>query len=79
MFDIIISLIRDISVFKNTLKETHCLNIDKIDLIRNLSEVLSNEKLNRLLEIILNTKGNIDKNANFQMAITSLLLSMQEV
>lgn len=79
VFDIIISLIRDISVFKNTLKETHCLNIDKIDLIRNLSEVLSNEKLNRLLEIILNTKGNIDKNANFQMAITSLLLSMQEV
>jgi len=79
VFDILITLIRDISIFKNTLNEAYCLNIDKIDMVKNLSGILSNEKLNRLLEIILNTKGNIDNNVNYQMAITSLLLDLQEV
>ncbi|MCX7695721.1 MAG: AAA family ATPase [Caloramator sp.] len=79
VFDIIITLLRDISVFKNTLREDYCLNIDKIDLIRNLSGVFSYERLNKFLELFLNAKGNIDKNANFQMAITVLLLDLQEV
>lgn len=79
VFDIIITLLRDISVFKNTLREDYCLNIDKIDLIRNLSGVFSYERLNKFLELFLIAKGNIDKNANFQMAITVLLLDLQEV
>ncbi|MBZ4664174.1 MAG: family ATPase [Caloramator sp.] len=79
VFDIIITLLRDISVFKNTLREDYCLNIDKIGVIRNLSGAFSHERLNKFLELFLSAKGNIDKNANFQMAVTVLLLDLQEV
>lgn len=79
VFDIIVTILRDISVFKNTLREDYCLNIDKIDVIRNLSGVFSHERLNKFLELFLNAKDNIDKNANFQMAVTVLLLDLQEV
>ncbi|WDC85080.1 DNA polymerase III subunit delta' C-terminal domain-containing protein [Caloramator sp. mosi_1] len=72
-------MLRDISVFKDTLREEYCLNIDKIDVIRDLSSVFSFNRLNKFLELFLNAKGNIDKNANFQMAITVLLLDLQEV
>lgn len=79
VFDILLSFLRDISLYKNTFNEEFVLNKDKLPIIIELSRSLSYNRLNKLLDIMLNIRSNIKKNANYQMAITALLISIQEV
>lgn len=79
VFDILISLIRDISIYKNTLNQSYVLNKDKLSIIIELSNSLSYNRLNKVMELFLNIKDKINKNANYQMAVTALLIDLQEV
>lgn len=78
ILDIILYWFRDLILYKELGKSELLLNKDKISLLS--SQVfLKEERINDIIEKVAKVKKDIQRNVNYQLAIETMLLSMQEV
>ena len=78
MLNIIISLVRDILIYRETRHEDKIINIDKLESIVKLSEQLSYSHLISILNYVEKTRINFKNNANYSMAIDVMLMGFME-
>ncbi|MCI5628192.1 MAG: DNA polymerase III subunit delta', partial [Clostridium sp.] len=78
MLNIIISLVRDILVYRETRNKHKIINIDKLESIDILTEQLSYNHLISILNYIEKTRINFKNNANYSMAINVMLMGFME-
>ncbi len=76
--NILLSFYRDIIVFKETNKNNFIINQDKINLINEQSRLYTKKNLYKKLDTVLNTKNQLDRNANYNLTIEVLLLKIKE-
>lgn len=74
----ILSYVRDIMVYKDIGNEEYIINLDKIIDIKKIAEIFSYKKLNKIIDIVNNTKNNLQSNVNAAMAYRIMLLKIQE-
>ncbi len=79
LFTIMLSFIRDIMVYKETGNEDIVINKDKIKSVSYMSREVSFTKLNKLVNVINDTKYSLDRNANAAMTLDVMLLNILEV
>lgn len=79
LFTIMLSFIRDIMIYKETGNEDIVINKDKIKSVSYMSREVSFTKLNKLVNIINDTKYSLDRNANAAMTLDVMLLNILEV
>ena len=79
IFDVFITIIRDIIVFKEVGDKGLLINIDKYEEIKDLANVFSLGKLNDMIKIIEETRKSIKSNVNSSLAFITMVLRMQEV
>lgn len=77
--DCFISYIRDALVYKETNRENIIINTDKIDRIKELASMFSFNQLNDIIEIIKETRSNLQSNVNIALSYDNMLLKMMEV
>ncbi|MCF6462382.1 DNA polymerase III subunit delta' [Clostridium sp. Cult1] len=78
ILDIILYWFRDIMIYKQVGDSSLIINRDKIPLLSDVS-YLNIERINDIIDNIVDTKQNIDRNVNYQLAIETMFLEMQEV
>ncbi|NLY66669.1 MAG: DNA polymerase III subunit delta' [Tissierellia bacterium] len=78
IMDIILYWFRDLLIYKETENPNLILNRDKIQLLFN-ETFLDTEKINDIIDNVMDTKRLIEQNVNFQLAVETMLLNMQEV
>lgn len=78
VLDIILYWFRDLMIFQQARDSELIINRDKIPLLSNQS-YLNVDRINDIIDNIIETKQNIDKNVNYQLSIETMLLGMQEV
>ncbi|MFT5875324.1 MAG: DNA polymerase-3 subunit delta' [Clostridium sp.] len=74
-----LSYIRDTIIYKEIEEEKLIINIDKLLSIKELANIFSFNKLNGIINIINDTRENLDRNVNPGLAFEVMLLKMQEV
>jgi len=74
-----ISYIRDTIIYKEIEDENLIINIDKLLSIKELANIFSFTKLNGIINIINDTRENLDRNVNPGLAFEVMLFKMQEV
>jgi len=74
-----ISYIRDTIIYKEIGEENLIINIDKLLSIKELANIFSFTKLNGIINIINDTRENLDRNVNPGLAFEVMLFKMQEV
>jgi DNA polymerase III subunit delta' len=79
IFDILMTWNRDILIFKSTKNEKNIINRDFYDLLVEESQLLSYNRLDRVMDVIKDTNEKIKQYANFQLAVEIMLLKFQEV
>lgn len=75
----ILSYVRDIMIYKEIGNEDFIINFDKIKDIKKLAQTFSYKKLNNIIDIVNNTKNNLQSNVNAAMVYHIMLLKIQEV
>lgn len=78
IMDIILYWFRDLLIYKEIGNSSLVLNRDKIQLLSN-ETFLDIDRINVIIDSIMETKRLIDQNVNYQLAIETMLLNMQEV
>lgn len=78
IIDIILYWFRDLLVYKEIGDTELLINRDKIKLLSGQT-FLDISKINDIIDTVMKTKEYIKNNVNFQLAIETMLLSMQEV
>lgn len=78
IIDIMIYWFRDLMLYKEIGNSILILNKDKIQLLSS-ETFLDMDRINDIIDNIMKTKKLIDNNVNFQLAIETMLLNMQEV
>lgn len=78
MLDIILYWFRDLIIYKKLGPSELLINQDKTTLLSNQS-FLSEDRINGIIEKTMETRENIKRNVNYQLAIETMLLNMQEV
>lgn len=76
--DIMIYWFRDLLVYKEIGNSNLILNRDKIQLLSS-ETFMDADRINDIIDNIMEIKKLIDNNVNFQLAIETMLLNMQEV
>ncbi|SKA76813.1 DNA polymerase III, delta prime subunit [Caloramator quimbayensis] len=79
VFDIMLSILRDISVLKITKNEDIVMNSDIYEILNEECKVLSIDRINKIINIINSARKNIDNYLNYQLTIEDMLLNIQEV
>ena len=74
-----ISYIRDTIIYKEIEDENLIINIDKLLSINELANTFSFNKLNGIINIINDTRQNLDRNVNPGLSFEVMLFKMQEV
>ena len=74
-----LSYIRDTIIYKEIEEENIIINIDKLLNIKELANIYSFNKLNGIINIINDTRENLDRNVNPGLTFEVMLLKMQEV
>jgi len=74
-----LSYIRDTIIYKEIEEENIIINIDKLLSIKELANIFSFNKLNGIINIINDTRENLDRNVNPGLTFEVMLLKMQEV
>ncbi|MGH4125937.1 MAG: DNA polymerase III subunit delta' [Clostridium sp.] len=74
-----LSYIRDTIIYKEIEEENIIINIDKLLSIKELANIFSFNKLNGIINIINDTRENLDRNVNPGLTFQVMLLKMQEV
>lgn len=70
---------RDILMFKSTKNRKNIINKDFYDLLVEESQLLSYNRLDRIMDALKDTSEKIKQYANFQLAVEIMLLKFQEV
>lgn len=78
ILDIILYWFRDIIIYQQVEDSDLIINKDKISILSNQS-YLNIDRINDIIDNIVETKQNIDRNVNYQLAMETMLLGMQEV
>ena len=78
ILDIILYWFRDLIIYKEIGESKLIINKDKIPLLSRQS-FLNLNHINDIIENIMETKQSIERNINYQLAIETMLLGMQEV
>lgn len=76
---IFLSYIRDMIIYKETLKEDMIMNFDKADDIEEMSEIFSLNKMYKFIELIDKSAELIGNNVNVSLVLYTMLYKMQEV
>ncbi|MEG0308898.1 MAG: DNA polymerase III subunit delta' [Clostridium sp.] len=79
ILDIIITVIRDIIIYKEVGDESFFINIDKSSDIKDLANIFSSSKLNDMIKIVDETRNILKNNVNASLAYITMILKMQEV
>ncbi len=74
-----LSYIRDTIIYKEIGEENLIINIDKLLNIKELANIFSFNKLNGIINIINDTRENLDRNVNPGLTFEVMLFKMQEV
>ncbi len=74
-----LSYIRDTIIYKEIEEENIIINIDKLLYIKELANIFSFNKLNGIINVINDTRENLDRNVNPGLTFEVMLLKMQEV
>lgn len=77
LLDIIIYWFRDLIIYKEIGESEIIINRDKLSLLIDQS-FLSSNKINDIIENIIEARKNIKRNVNYQLVIETMLLNMQE-
>lgn len=75
----ILSYLRDMVVIMETADVCLIINTDKVDEIKELANMFSFSKIISIIKIINDTRNNIEKNLNNNLAFEVMLLKIQEV
>lgn len=78
ILDIVLYWFRDLAIYKTAGNLELIINTDKIPLLSNQS-FLNIDRIDDIINDIIETKDNIQRNVNYQLAIETMLLNMQEV
>jgi len=78
ILDIILYWFRDLAIYKKVGSTELIINMDSISLLSNQS-YLSMDRINDIIERIEEARDNILEHVNYQLAIETMLLCMQEV
>lgn len=78
ILDIIIYWFRDLSLYKELGDTELLVNKDKVSLLSSQS-FLKEGHINDIMNKVMDTKKDIQRNVNYQLTIETMLLSMQEV
>lgn len=79
ILDNMVSWYRDLIMLKNTSDKKHIVNRDYYALLVEESQILSYNRLNVIIKMIMDTKEKLRQNVNFEQAIEVMLLNIQEV
>ncbi|GKU27731.1 DNA polymerase III subunit delta' [Clostridium folliculivorans] len=79
IFSIIISFVRDIIIYKELQDSTYIINRDKLDKIKDLSNMMAYKKLRGIIRVIDETRINLRSNTNAQMTFNVMMISLLEV
>lgn len=79
VFDVMLSMYRDLLVARYAWKENILINSDKKDIILSNASGFTPEMLVRSIDTIERARRNLKQNANFQLAIEVMLMKLQEV
>jgi len=79
ILDFIIIWLRDIMLFKESDTKKYLFNQDKINTIKIHSNHIEYDKIIKSIDLVMDTKKNIEKNVNFGLCIETMLLNLQEV
>jgi DNA polymerase III subunit delta' len=74
-----LSYIRDTIIYKEIEQDSIIINIDKLLSIKELANIFSFNKLNGIINIINETRENLDRNVSPGLTFQVMLLKMQEV
>lgn len=74
-----ISYVRDVIIYKELKNNDLIINNDKENEINQLSNIYSFKELNKMMDIINDTREKIERKVNLTMAFDMMLLKMQEV
>lgn len=78
ILDIMLFYFRDLAIYRETRNDRHIINSDIMDNIKNHSNKLENKALHDIIQVILDTKENINLKVNFSLNIEIMLLEIQE-
>ncbi len=78
IMDIMLYWFRDLLIYKEIGNSPLILNRDKVELLSN-ETYLDIDRINDIIDGIMETKRLINQNVNFQLAVETMLLNMQEV
>lgn len=79
ILDIIITVIRDVIIYKEIGDENLLINSDKTLEIKDLANIFSSSKLNDMIRIVEETRNTLKNNVNSSLAFITMVLRMQEV
>ena len=79
IFAIIISFVRDIIIYKELQDVTYIINRDKLEDIKDLSNMMAYKKLRGIIGVIDETRINLRSNTNPQMTFNVMMISLLEV
>lgn len=79
ILDNMISWYRDLIMLKSTSDRRHIINRDYYELLVEESQILSYNRLNVIIKVIMDTKEKLRQNVNYELAIEVMLLNIQEV
>ena len=79
ILDIIVTVIRDVIIYKEIGDEDLLINSDKTSEIKDLANMFSSSKLNDMIRIVEETRNTLKNNVNSSLAFITMVLRMQEV
>ncbi len=79
ILDTMISWYRDLIMLKSASDRRHIINRDYYELLVEESQILSYNRLNVIINMIMDTKEKLRQNVNYELAIEVMLLNIQEV
>lgn len=79
ILDIIITVIRDVIIYKEIGDEDLLINSDRTSDIKDLANIFSSGKLNDMIRIVEETRNTLKNNVNSSLAFITMVLRMQEV
>lgn len=78
MLEFIITWFRDIYILSNTGQEENIINQDDIGILKDFSYYLTDEKINDIMNRVIQAKRRLKYNVNIQLELESMLLKIQE-
>ncbi|WP_238884283.1 DNA polymerase III subunit delta' [Clostridium sp. YIM B02551] len=79
LLQVLLSLVRDISIYKEVENKKLIINSDKLHEIDRLSKEMSFIKLNKIVSIINDTRERLKSNTNFALTLNVMIVDLMEV